>query len=125
MSTYILLDIMNPQAIISISSHTLLFIRYTVFITIFSLIILSIKYYEQINKHLRLISNQLSTISALTKRESEIIPYLMKGHTNKEIAQVLFVEEGTIKTHVKHIFRKLGVKNRTQLTAFMKDTQDA
>jgi two-component system NarL family response regulator len=36
------------------------------------------------------------------------------GKTNKEIASVLFITEGTIKTHVNNILEKLGVRDRTE-----------
>ncbi len=51
----------------------------------------------------------------LTKREIEIISYIHKGFTNLEIANTLFISEGTVKNHLKHIFAKTCVKNRTSL----------
>jgi len=39
----------------------------------------------------------------------------LKGWANKEIAAELFIELSTVKIHVHHIFRKLGVRNRAQL----------
>jgi DNA-binding CsgD family transcriptional regulator len=50
----------------------------------------------------------------LTEREEEILLLISKGHTNKEIAEKMFVSVNTIKTHTKNIFIKLDVKNRTQ-----------
>jgi LuxR family transcriptional regulator, regulator of acetate metabolism len=50
----------------------------------------------------------------LTRRELEVLRMLAEGATNVGIAQRLVVSEGTVKTHVKHIFRKLGVQNRSQ-----------
>jgi DNA-binding CsgD family transcriptional regulator len=50
----------------------------------------------------------------LTRRELEVLTMLAEGATNAGIAQRLVVSEGTVKTHVKHIFRKLGVQNRSQ-----------
>ncbi|PCJ00670.1 MAG: hypothetical protein COB15_02540 [Flavobacteriales bacterium] len=50
----------------------------------------------------------------LTEREKEIYKELSKGKTNKEIATTLFVSVNTVKTHLKSIYRKLNVKNRTQ-----------
>jgi LuxR family transcriptional regulator, regulator of acetate metabolism len=49
----------------------------------------------------------------LTRRELEVLTMLAEGATNVGIAQRLVVSEGTVKTHVKHIFRKLGVQNRS------------
>ncbi|NIM02604.1 response regulator [bacterium] len=48
----------------------------------------------------------------LTKREVKVLKLVAFGKTNKEIAKKLFVSEKTIKNHLNHIFKKLGVKNR-------------
>jgi LuxR family transcriptional regulator, regulator of acetate metabolism len=50
----------------------------------------------------------------LTRRELEVLGMLAEGETNARIAQRLIVSEDTVKTHVKHILRKLGVHNRSQ-----------
>jgi DNA-binding NarL/FixJ family response regulator len=50
----------------------------------------------------------------LTKRESEVLHQLAHGLTNKEIAQVLDISYETVKEHVQHILRKIGVTDRTQ-----------
>jgi LuxR family transcriptional regulator, regulator of acetate metabolism len=50
----------------------------------------------------------------LTRRELEVLGMLAEGETNAGIARRLIVSEDTVKTHVKHIFRKLGVHNRSQ-----------
>lgn len=50
----------------------------------------------------------------LTRRELEVLAMLAEGQTNAGIAERLVVSEGTVKTHVKHILRKLGVHNRSQ-----------
>jgi DNA-binding NarL/FixJ family response regulator len=49
----------------------------------------------------------------LTKTESSVLRYLVGGMSNKEIAFALDVSENTVKTHVKNIFDKLGVSDRT------------
>ncbi|OFQ98687.1 DNA-binding response regulator [Staphylococcus sp. HMSC066C03] len=54
----------------------------------------------------------------LSKREVEVLREMVKGKTNKEIAQTLFVSEKTIKTHVSHIFNKLQVTDRTQAAIY-------
>jgi DNA-binding NarL/FixJ family response regulator len=41
-----------------------------------------------------------------------------QGYRNKEIANKLYISEPTVKTHLQHIFQKLGVKNRSQLITF-------
>jgi DNA-binding NarL/FixJ family response regulator len=50
----------------------------------------------------------------LTKRESEVLKQLAFGLTNKEIAQTLGISYETVKEHVQHILRKIGVSDRTQ-----------
>lgn len=50
----------------------------------------------------------------LTQRESEVLRQLAFGLTNKEIAQTLQISYETVKEHVQHILRKIGVSDRTQ-----------
>jgi DNA-binding NarL/FixJ family response regulator len=50
----------------------------------------------------------------LTQRESEVLRQLAYGLTNKEIAQTLHISYETVKEHVQHILRKIGVSDRTQ-----------
>lgn len=63
------------------------------------------------------ISNSVETKSpALTNRQYEIFTLVAKrGLSNKKIAQVLNINEDTVKTHVGAILKKYGVRNRTQL----------
>ena len=49
----------------------------------------------------------------LTKREKEICYYLKKGYTYKKIAETLFISINTVNKHVKNIYQKTGVNNRT------------
>jgi DNA-binding NarL/FixJ family response regulator len=70
---------------------------------------------------LRRVSGALATPRAaveldapLTKRESEVLRQLALGLSNKEIAQALEISYETVKEHVQHILRKLGVADRTQ-----------
>ena len=52
----------------------------------------------------------------LTRREKEIVELIIKGRTNKEIAEQLYISHLTVREHCSNIFRKARVKNRTQLT---------
>jgi len=56
----------------------------------------------------------------LSQRELEVLQQLAKGRTNKEIAAHLFISEDTVKSHIKGLFSKLNVKDRTDavITAF-------
>ena len=50
----------------------------------------------------------------LTRREDELLDLLGKGLRNRELAQVLGISEDTVKTHLKSLFRKLGVSDRAE-----------
>lgn len=50
----------------------------------------------------------------LTKRELEILALIVQGDTNSEIADKLYLTVGTVKTHLRNIFNKLNVSDRTQ-----------
>ncbi len=51
----------------------------------------------------------------LTARELEVVRLIAQGHSNTEIAEELFVSDATIKTHINHIFSKLGARDRSQV----------
>jgi len=55
-----------------------------------------------------------SRTETLTFREMEIMDSLSQGLLYKEIANKLFISEGTVKQHVNHVYRKLGARNRTE-----------
>lgn len=57
----------------------------------------------------------------LTPRESEILRWAATGRTNASIAELLGVGPATVKTHLEHIFAKLGVKNRAAAVAALRD----
>lgn len=59
-----------------------------------------------------------SAIDRLTPREAEVLVEMAKGLSNQEIAQELFVSEGTVKTHVKRILMKLALRDRVQAVVF-------
>jgi two-component system NarL family response regulator len=56
----------------------------------------------------------------LSQRELDVLQQLARGRTNKEIAAHLFISEDTVKSHIKSLFSKLNVKDRTDavITAF-------
>jgi DNA-binding NarL/FixJ family response regulator len=53
----------------------------------------------------------------LTAREHEVANLLQRGLTNKEIAVQLFISQATVKVHLRHIYEKLGVRNRASAIA--------
>jgi len=57
----------------------------------------------------------------LTPRETEIMKMVAEGHGNREVAERLFISEGTVKTHLHTIYEKLGLKGRLQLVAYARE----
>jgi DNA-binding NarL/FixJ family response regulator len=57
----------------------------------------------------------------LTKREFDVIQLVARGLRNKAIAERLSVSDGTIKTHLRTIFRKLSLNNRAQLVIWARE----
>jgi DNA-binding CsgD family transcriptional regulator len=51
----------------------------------------------------------------ISKRELEVLSLICEGLTNREISEKLFISEQTVKDHVRHIMRKVGVKSRSSL----------
>jgi DNA-binding NarL/FixJ family response regulator len=58
-------------------------------------------------------SLQPGVLNRLSPRERQVMLSLMEGRRNKEIAAALGIGVGTVKTHLRHIFRKLNVSDRT------------
>ncbi|MCX4769711.1 response regulator transcription factor [Streptomyces sp. NBC_01260] len=57
----------------------------------------------------------------LSAREREVLELVAKGTSNREIAAVLFISEATVKTHLTHVFVKLGAKDRAAAVAVAYD----
>ena len=62
-----------------------------------------------------------AALAALTSREREVLALIGRGRTNGEIAAELFVSEGTVKTHVNHVFTKLRLRDRAAAVVFAFD----
>ena len=58
-------------------------------------------------------------IPQLTEREAEVLALVADGKTNAEIANVLWISPHTVRTHLEHIFEKLGVRTRTAAAAYV------
>lgn len=82
--------------------------------------------YELVNEVLQTISSHPKKpispkANPLSQREMEILKLVAKGHTNKEISNMIFISEYTVKNHLKNITKKLDIKNRVQLTRYAID----
>lgn len=70
--------------------------------------------YEPVPESLRIQKNFFE-MNNLSEREEEVSRLLIKGNTNNDIGQTLFISVNTVKSHIKSIYRKLKVSNRIQL----------
>jgi two-component system, NarL family, nitrate/nitrite response regulator NarL len=58
-------------------------------------------------------------LASLTSRELEILKLIAKGLSNKLIARELDISDGTVKVHVKHVLKKLGLRSRVEAAVWM------
>jgi DNA-binding NarL/FixJ family response regulator len=63
-----------------------------------------------------------SSLEALTDSELKVFTLVGKGFTNEQIAKELFVADTTVRTHIRHIFEKLDLRNRVQAVVLAYDT---
>jgi len=61
--------------------------------------------------------NSLRELYNLTDREVEVLLQIIKGHSNKQIAEDLFISISTVKYHTRNLYEKLNVKKRTEVSA--------
>lgn len=59
-------------------------------------------------------SHQLAVMKDISRREMEILSYISESMTNDEIADKLFLSAKTVKTHIRNIFGKTGIRNRVE-----------
>ncbi len=64
------------------------------------------------------IENKSSPLHYLTEREQQVLALVAQGLRNKEIANVLFISEATVKVHLKNVLKKLAVSSRVEASLF-------
>lgn len=65
------------------------------------------------------LSRDQASLNSLTNREYEILNLIAKGMSNKVIARELSISDGTVKVHVKHLLKKLGLRSRVEAAVWM------
>lgn len=66
-------------------------------------------------------NNSMAYIESLTEREHEILTLVAKGASNRQIGELLFITEGTVKNHMSNILSKLGLRDRTQAALYARE----
>ena len=80
------------------------------------------KYYKNNEGYVDLV--EIFADFKISTREREILDLIIQGKSNKEIANCLFISEGTVKNHIYNIYKKLGVCNRLQILRMIHDFKD-
>ena len=63
-------------------------------------------------------STPQTSCDVLSRREMDVLEWVVRGYSNKQIARELCIDETTVKTHLHRIFEKLNVRDRTQAAIF-------
>jgi two-component system response regulator DevR len=72
--------------------------------------------FEQVRKAQR--EEEASAFAELTNQEMQVLRLVSEGKTNREIAEALYLGEGTVRNYVSNILSKLGVSNRAEAAAY-------
>ena len=78
---------------------------------------ITLKLFQGLRKA-KIIQPTNNTQISLTSRQQEILSLLSEGHSDDEIGKLLHLEESTVRAHLHHILRRLGLKNRSQAVAY-------
>ena len=81
--------------------------------------------YEAVNEASVTLQTEFLEEHDVSTREREIIALLVKGLSNREIAEMLFISPNTVKTHIKNIYAKLGVTNRVLLFSLLQNKSNS
>jgi DNA-binding CsgD family transcriptional regulator len=73
-----------------------------------------------LSPHLAAVYRRLRASSVLTRREREVLEFVARGLTNRQIADSLEITPGTVRAHLEHAFGKLGVRTRTAAVAALR-----
>lgn len=95
------------------------FLSVTVFVMTSVILCFMVVFYKGLISHMRNTTTPLFHLYPLTARELEVISEMISGKSNKQIATYLFIEESTVKTHLKNIYRKLNVSTRAEIFALL------
>lgn len=77
-----------------------------------------VEYFSKKEKHIPITTISSKMNEVITRREKEILTQVIKGLTNREIAEVLYISENTVKNHLRNIMEKLHMNNRVQAAAY-------
>jgi DNA-binding NarL/FixJ family response regulator len=72
---------------------------------------------KQVLSFFKPLQKDLQSVSVLTKREQEILSYIVSGITNERIATEMFISTQTVRNHIKNIYVKLHVHSKAQVVA--------
>lgn len=78
---------------------------------------------ENVRQHLLQRRPQNDPLSVLTDREHDVLQWIAKGMSNKQIASQLFISEETVKVHIRNLLRKLNVHSRVAATVLYLEQQ--
>ena len=68
---------------------------------------------------MQIIFSHLAEDKMLTAKEIEVVEKILGGKSRKEIADELHISENTVKTHLKHIYEKLGIAKKQELLTLL------
>jgi len=108
-----------PHFYFTFSPQHLSVIYHFVVANIFIILFLTIRFYFNVAEKAQSALTHAMKFYPLSQREVEVGIELSKGKSNKEISEALFIEETTVKNHLKSIFKKLEIKSRSEFLSLL------